>query len=176
MPKFVVLCSLVIAVCSTAVGQASNDILIRVADTATDTYGYRNEMGKMVIPFGKYLYCFTDTFRNYAIVQQEGRGIIGIDRQFQILYGVYIFDNGPDYPADGLFRIKTDGKIGYADSSTGKVVIKLQFACAWPFENGVAKVAMHCQTRFEGEHSTWISDEWFYINKEGVRVKSPVKR
>jgi hypothetical protein len=145
-------------------------VLILVADSATDTYGYKSESGKIAVPMGKYSMCFTDTFRNYAIVLDSGKGFIAIDRQYHVLYNVFVFDNGPDYPADGFFRIKVAGNIGYADIATGKIVIKPQFACAWPFENGIAKVAIKCQTRQDGEHSTWISNEWFYINKAGVLV------
>jgi hypothetical protein len=70
----------------------------------------------------------------------------------------------------------TAGKIGYADAATGKIVIRPQFACAWPFEHGVAKVSLNCQTRSDGEHATWISDDWFYINKAGARVNPLSKR
>jgi hypothetical protein len=150
-------------------------ILIRITDTASNTYGYRNEAGKIVVPIGKYSDCYTDTFRNYAMVYVSGRGIVAIDRQYHVLYNVFIFDNGPDYPADGFFRIKVAGKIGYADVVDGRVVVRPQFACAWPFESGMAKVALQCQTRTDGEHSTWVSDEWFYVNKDGARVDRTAK-
>lgn len=154
------------------VGQPLRDkgVLILVSDSATDTYGYRNEAGKIVIPMGKYSVCYTDTFRNYAIVLMSGKGFVGIDRQDRVLYSVFIFDNGPDEPSNGLFRIRATGKIGYANSATGEIVIRPQYACAWPFENGIAKVALECQTRSDGEYHYWISDHWFYINKYGVRV------
>ena len=145
-------------------------VLILVSDSAKGTYGYKNEVGKIIIPMGKYISCYTDTFRTYAIVFKSGEGIVGIDRQGRILYSVFIFDNGPDDVSDGFFRIKNAGKIGYADSATGEIVIKPQYACAWPFENGMAKVAQDCQTRSDGDHSTWISDHWFFINKSGVRI------
>lgn len=161
-----------------SVGQPQKDaaFLIRVSDSSGQTYGYKNSDGKMEVPFGRYSYCFTDTFRKYAIVIDSGRGIVGIDRNETILYNVFIFDNGPDYPSNGLFRIKIAGKIGYADATTGKVVVKPQFACAWPFEDGLAKVALDCQTHHMGEHSTWVSDHWFYINKAGVRISRGVKK
>jgi hypothetical protein len=157
---------------ATTIAQSSkrSDPLILVADFAAGTYGYRTEAGKMIIPLGKYQMCFTDTFRNYAIVLDSARGFVAIDRQFHVLYNVFIFDNGPDYPAGGLFRITRSGKIGYAIAATGKIAIEPQFACAFPFEKGCAKVASDCQTRPDGEHSTWTSNSWFYINKSGSRV------
>jgi hypothetical protein len=148
----------------------SNDFLIMVNDSASGDYGYRDGAGKIVIPMGKYLTCYTDTFRNYAIVSMPGHGIVGINRQERVLYHVFIFDNGPDEAVDRLFRIVAEGKIGYADYATGMVVIPPRFACAWPFEKGRAKVALDCQTRVDGEYHTWISDHWFYIDKKGKRL------
>lgn len=175
MRRLAVLYLLTLMVGFTAEGQPAGGKgeLILVSDSAAGTYGYRSEDGKMVIPWGKYPVCFTDTFRNYAIVLDPGKGIVAIDRQFHILYNVFIFDNGPDYPAEGLFRIKVAGKIGYADVASGRVVVKPRFSCAYPFENGVAMVALNCKTRSDGEHSTWDSNEWFYIDKAGIRVQHP---
>lgn len=53
---------------------------------------------------------------------------------------------------------------------TGKVVIKPQFECAWPFIHGVAKVSMECSKRSDREHKTWFSDKWYYIDKSGKTV------
>jgi hypothetical protein len=156
----------------TTFGQSSggNDFLVRMADSATRKYGYRDQAGTMIIPIGKYPACYTDTFRNYAIVFKPGQGIVGIDRQEHLLYHVFIFDNGPDEAQDRLFRIKVDGKIGYADAVFGKVMIPPRFACAWPFEMGKARVALDCQTRKDGDYHTWISDHWFYIDVKGRRL------
>jgi hypothetical protein len=156
----------------TSVGQTRKgaDFLIRVSGPTGGACGYRNVDGRIEIPLGKYSHCFTDTFRNYAIVIDSVKGMVGIDRHDSILYNIFIFDNGPDYPSNGLFRINVAGKIGFADAATGKVVVKPQFACAWPFEHGLAKVALDCQTHRMEEHSTWVSDHWFYINKAGVRI------
>lgn len=172
--NFIFLLVMTLAANLASVGQSRKDTspLFRVSDSAGDACGYRNGAGKIVIPLGKYSYCWTDTFRKYAIVSDSGKGIVGIDRQENLLYNVFVFDNGPDDSSNGLFRIEIAGKIGYADVVTGKIVLKSQFACAWPFENGLAKVALVCQTHHMGEHSTWVSDQWFYINKRGVRVSN----
>ena len=126
----------------------------------------RHDADDTIIPFNKYLACFTDTFRNYAIVATN-ENIMAIDRQEKILYEVFLFDNGPDYPAEGLFRIVQNNKIGFADALTGKIVIQPQFTCAYPFEGGKAKVSNNCTIKPEGEHSLWISDTWDYIDKTG---------
>jgi hypothetical protein len=95
---------------------------------------------------------------------------VAIDRQENVLYGIFSYDNGPDYPSEGLFRILENNKIGYADSISGKVLIKPQFDCAWPFDNGVAEVSTNCLTESQGEHGSWISEHWFYIDKTGKKV------
>jgi hypothetical protein len=154
----------------------SKNYLIRVNDK-NDNYGYVNLKGDTIIPLGKYLQCFTDTFKNYAIVSKRETGFVAIDRSEKVLFNIFPFDNGPDYPSEGLFRIVKAGKIGYADSSF-TIKITPQYGCAFPFENGIAKVSIDCKTvpvGPDGEHQAWVSDNWFYINKTGVRVKNPNK-
>jgi hypothetical protein len=166
---------LVLITIGTACRQNSTDknILVSFVDTAKDEYGYKNLKGDTIIPLGKYSMCFTDTFKNYAIVALHNKGFVAIDKQEKILYNVFPFDNGPDYVADGMFRILIDGKIGYADSATGKIVIAPLFDCAWPFENGVAKVSTDCKIESNKEHATWLSDHWYYINRAGKQVNPP---
>ena len=147
-----------------------NDYWLLFSDTTKDDYGYRNQQGDTVIQLGKYSICYTDTFWTYAIVLKPHTGFVAIDRQQNVLYKVFPFDNGPDDTSDGLFRILNDNKIGYADAITGKVIIQPQFDCAFPFENGLAKVSIHCSIQPEDEHKAWISDSWFYIDKTGKKV------
>jgi hypothetical protein len=142
-------------------------------DTISNDYGYKNIKGEIIIPLGKYSICFTDTFRIYAIVIKPPVGFVAIDRQEKVLFNVFPFDNGPDYAADGLFRILENNKIGYADAETGKIIIKPQYDCAWPFEKGVAKVSKDCNKKTEGEITFWLSDNWFYIDKKGKKVDKP---
>lgn len=152
----------------------SKDYLLLFADTTKDEYGYKNQNGDTVVQPGKYNFCFTDTFRTYAIVEDKNFGFIAIDRQQDILYKVFPFDNGPDYASEGLFRIISNNKIGYADEATGKIIVKPQFDCAFPFQNGVAKVGMNCNTYADdAAHHTWTTDKWLYINKRGKLIKPP---
>lgn len=83
------------------------------------------------------------------------------------LYEVFLYDNGPDYPAEGLIRVVKNGKIGYANAKTYALVITPQFDCAFPFENGKAKVSNNCKTIKEGEHNVWTSETWQYVDKKG---------
>lgn len=154
----------------------NTDYWISFTDTVKDEYGYKNLKGDTVIQLGKYAICYTDTFRTYAIVLKSHSGFVAIDRQQNILYKIFPFDNAPDYTSEGLFRILKDNKIGYADSITGKVIIKPQFDCAFPFENGMAQVSVDCKTQLDGEHKSWISNKWFYIDKTGKKILNQGKQ
>lgn len=96
----------------------------------------------------------------------DGKWVI-MDASKTPLYDVFIYDNGPDYEADGLIRIVKNGKIGYADAKTYAIVIEPQFDCAFPFENGKAKVSNQCKTVQDGEYSSWESEAWQYVDKQG---------
>lgn len=96
----------------------------------------------------------------------DGKWVI-LDGQKTALYEVFIYDNGPDYEADRLIRVVKNGKIGYADAKTYIIVIEPQFDCAFPFENGKAKVSNRCKTVKDGEYSVWESDAWQYVDKQG---------
>ena len=144
--------------------------LVLFNDTTTNKFGYKNQQGAIIIPQGKYEFCFTDTFKTYAIVSMPGVGLVAIDRKEKVLFKVFSFDNGPDYPSEGLFRIIENNKIGFADAASGVVLIKPQFDCAFPFEEGKAKVSKNCKIHAEGEHSEWQSDDWFFIDKTGKQV------
>ena len=85
------------------------------------------------------------------------------------IFDAYYYDNGPDYISDGLFRIKRNGKIGYANEK-GEIVIDAVYACANPFENSKAKVALTCTQTKEGEYTRQDSDAWFYIDRKGNKI------
>ena len=175
MKKYIVLIGLIIFIqaCSTSQNgkkQAEKDSFWLRVETDEGLQGYISPAGDTVIEFGKYNHCFTDTFRTYAIVASEKKGLIGINRAEKQLFEVFVYDNGPDYVEDGLFRIKEGEKIGYANTS-GEIVIPPQFICAFPFQNGKAKVALNCTTKQDGEHRFWESDNWFFIDKSGNRIE-----
>lgn len=133
-----------------------------------EKYAYVNAKGDTLIPLGKYAACFTETFSDMAIVTSKGR-LVGIDRKENILFEVFIFDNGPDDLSDGLFRIVKDKKIGFADEH-GKIIVQPTLGCAYPFEGGKAMVSDSCKTVYDGEHKRWISHKWYYIDKKGKRI------
>lgn len=144
--------------------------------TAGISCGYKNMRGEIIIPIGKYSNCFTDTFKNFAFVYDDyltNAKIVAIDRNENILFEAYMYDNGPDYLSDGLFRIVRNGKIGYADKM-GIITITPQYDCAEPFVNGLARVSYICQKsdgEIGSEHSSYESHSWFFIDKFGNRKK-----
>ena len=139
-----------------------------------EPFGYENQFGDTIIPFGKYAFSFTDTIIAFGIVIEKNNPaseLIAIDQNGKKLFEVFRIDNGPDYIKEGLFRILRNGKIGYADS-TGKIIIKPQFECAYPFENGKAKVTFECRKEEKDGHKIMKSDSWFYIDKSGKKLNN----
>jgi hypothetical protein len=166
---------LLFAISVSASGQARQDdntdnLYLIIDTTSNERYGYVNTRGDTVIPFNKYRICYTDTFRIMAIVLKEKAGFVGIDRNENVLFEIFPYDNGPDEPSDGLFRIIENGKIGFADLN-GNIVIKPQYGCAFPFENGLAKVSKDCRSIKDGEHTAWTSENWYFIDQKGNSVE-----
>jgi hypothetical protein len=136
--------------------------------------GFANYKGDTVIPIGTFEMCFTDTFATFTYVfdkKRYGGGMVAINRDKEMIFDAYLFDNGPDYISDGMFRIVHNGKIGFANE-IGEIIIDSKYKCAYPFENGRAKVAYNCETITDDlEHSSWESSYWFYIDRNGNKIK-----
>lgn len=140
-------------------------LVMRPAD---DACAYVTARGDTVIPFGRYPLCGTERFDRLALVVKPGVGWVGINRQEQVLFKAFIFDSGPDYPAEGVMRIVgPTGLLGYADTATGRVVLPPRYEAAFPFDSGRAQVGRHCRLETDGEHSWWSCAEWTYINHQG---------
>lgn len=162
---------------------AGTNYLLRVSPVGCETSGpeiasgYIDRRGDTVIPVGKYWYCESDTIREWGFVwlrpeQRKNRYdlCIAIDRKDRKLFNAYWFDNGPDYPSEGLFRIRDDrGRIGYADT-TGRIVIRPRFRAAYPFRGGQAEVALRAWEQRDGEYTYWQSDRWFLIDRKGRKI------
>jgi hypothetical protein len=136
-----------------------------------DACAYVSAAGDTVIPFGRYAMAATERFDKVALVLQPGGDWVGIDRQERVLFRPFLFDNGPDYPAEGVLRIvNAAGLIGYADTTTGRVVLPPQYEAAFPFEHGRARVGRRCGRVRDGEHWYWQCAAWQYIDHEGRPV------
>lgn len=135
--------------------------------------GFVNKKGDTIIPIGTIEMCFTNTFATFAYVfdkKRYGNKMVAINRNKEIIFDAYLFDNGPDYISEGMFRIVRNGKIGFANE-IGEILIEPKYECAYPFENGKAKVAHDCKTITDDlEHKSWESSHWFYIDKNGNKT------
>ena len=75
------------------------------------------------------------TGKKFIVEYKEGEGFLALNKNGSILFTIYPFDNGPDYPSEGLFRIIKNGRIGFANE-LGKIIIEPQFSAALPFRGG----------------------------------------
>lgn len=165
------LLSLLAACQPTAPATAPLRLVRRPAD---DACAYVAASGDTVIPFGRYPRCATERFDRLALVVKPGVGWVGINRQEQVLFKAFIFDNGPDYPAEGVLRIVgPTGLLGYADTATGRVVLAPRYEAAFPFDSGRARVGRRCRPETDGEHSWWNCVEWTYIDHQGQPLPTP---
>lgn len=149
---------------------------LRLVQRPTDeACAYVSAAGDTVIPFGRYDMSVTEQFDRVAIVRRVGAGWVGIDRQERVLFRPYLFDNGPDYPVEGVLRVvNAAGLIGYADPATGRMVVPPRYEAAFPFENGRARVGQGCHVAQAGEHSVWDCATWSYINHQGQALADSV--
>jgi hypothetical protein len=131
--------------------------------------GFKDSKGAIVIP-AKYSQSFTDTFKKaIAFVVDPKEGPIAIDRTGKMLLKPYIFDNGPDYIEEGLFRYTENEKIGFADEN-GKIVIPARYDFASFFKNGLAAFGKDFKIVMEDEMQLIKEGKWGFINMKGDTV------
>ena len=141
---------------------------IDTSHTLTE-YGYATMDGKLVIPFGKYYYAYTDTIKTIGFVGKKGSGIWAINIKGQELFKVFVYDNGPDYPKEGFIRIIGRGnKLGFANME-GKILVFPKYDAAYPFSGGLAAVCKGCiiHKDISGDYSEWINGKWGFIDNTG---------
>lgn len=151
-------------------GQKTKDYLVSYTDSTSgeDLIGYKDKFGKIRIQ-AKFPLVYTDTFYNMAIVLQNGEWI-GIDQNQNTILKPFIFDNGPDYLEEGLFRFVENEKIGFADTD-GRKVIAAKYDFATPFENGLAAFTIGGHRTYEkgAEHWWWTGGyDSGYVNQQGM--------
>ncbi|MBL7138857.1 MAG: WG repeat-containing protein [Bacteroidales bacterium] len=111
-------------------------------------------------------------YDNFDVRYIPELGFAAVDKHGNFLFEVFPFDNGPDYPSEGLIRIRENGKIGYADLE-GNVVIAPSFECAYPFQDGVALICAEGILEQDGEHTLWKEARWGAIDKSGKIIVEP---
>lgn len=110
------------------------------------------------------IHCFEETSSfQYCLRESTDGKLIVADKNNREVYQIYYFDNWPDEAQEGVYRIRKGNKIGFADATTGKIVIDAIYDCAYPFEDGKAKVGIGCKTETDGEHRWWVGGDWTTI-------------
>ncbi len=132
-----------------------------------EKWGYRNERDQVVIGPQFIIANEFSTEGIAAVVDDSGWAYI--DTTGTIIIRPFIFDNGPDYFAEGLARFTINNKFGFFDKR-GKVVIRHQFDFATPFHEGLAAICKGCRKETDGEHSFMTGGQWGYIDKKGKIV------
>ena len=130
-------------------------------------YGYINAKGDTVIDC-VYPLVYTDTITQIGFVADNTGKIKCFNHKGKYLFDVFKYDNGPDYPSEGLFRIvDKEGLIGFADT-IGNLVIHTRYRIAYPFTNGKAKVTDTGKLLIDSQdidrHEYWQSDKWYFIS------------
>ena len=154
----------------------SNDTLFRISKSKFyeigDDFAFVNRKGDTIISSEKIHYTFKDTITTFGIViEKKTFDLIGINRKGERIFEVYMYDNGPDYLSEGLFRIKKNGKIGFANEN-GEIIIEPQFECASHFYNGIASVTYDCYLYYDlDNHLRSESENSFEIDKKGNRIE-----
>jgi hypothetical protein len=126
----------------------SKDYLISYIDSTSgkELTGYKSLNGKIIIK-AKYQNG-SDTLRKMAIVLNSEFEFIGIDKNDQIILKPYIYDNGPDYVEEGLFRFVENDKIGFANLD-GQKIIKAKYDFATPFSDGISEYSIGGEQVYE---------------------------
>lgn len=136
---------------------------LHVYENRKGLFGFKDENGKVIIK-AQYNISYTNTLKHIAFVgKYKDKYLICIDRKGNKLFNVFVYDNGPDYVQEGLFRItNNEGLMGFADT-LGNIIIAPQYKFANPFENGRAEVTFEGHKEMDGEHYYWAGGDWFFI-------------
>lgn len=167
-------CSLVLS-CSSTKDVKDMYLVLEVDTTAKyEQYAYVNQDGRIVVPYNRYLLCYTDTIRTIGFVFKPNVGCVAINKKGKELFNVFMANNGNDYPKDGLFRIldKSGTKMGIANMK-GQVFVKPKYDAIFPYYEGLAAVAVGCKTvrpQDDPEHEYVVGGKWGFINKQGKEV------
>ena len=141
-----------------------------------DTYGYENNLGDTIVPYGKYM-CHIPYRTLGFISKPQEKDIVAISPSGKELFKVYQYDNGPDYLSEGVFRmIGNNNKMGFADT-TGHIVIPPRFDFVTPLKNGHAffNTGGRCiPIDTSREYHIISGGHWGVINKDGKEVCPPL--
>lgn len=165
---------LLLVMCSFAFAQKKQkDYLISFNDTTSGKVliGYKNLKGKVIIPAKYTGYGEVDTLFDFTVVSLKDSGLLVIDKTGKHILRPFIYDNGPDYIEEGLFRFVENNKLGFANAKYKKI-IPATFDFVTPFKNGLAEYTMGGHKVQDGEHWYWGGGHEFgFINHSGRKFK-----
>ena len=114
-----------------------------------------------------------DSYYGLAPVFSRVNGWMYVSRKGKaVVRDVPTVDNGPDLFHDGLVRVLSHQKYGFANRK-GQLVIPLTYDGAINFDNGKAKVCKGCESKCSGadcERHVFAGGEWFQIDTQGTIV------
>jgi WG containing repeat len=163
--------------CDKPVTSNKTTILVAFEDTSqAESWGFKDTSGQIVIP-AEYSMVFGDSFINditFVVKKSDGKddsetGIIAIDKRNKFILKPFIFDNGPDYLQDGLFRFTENDKMGFADIN-GKKVIPAKYTFVESFEEGFSAFCEGCKKENMGEHWRMAGGKWGFMDKNGKEI------
>lgn len=129
-------------------------------------FGFRDANGREVLP-ARYLTAMPFDASGHAFVVDD-QGWACIDTTGSVELRPFVFDNGPDYPSEGLFRYVDGGRIGFADLAC-TVVIPAAWEFAGPFAEQRAPVCRGCR-EVRGEHAMPQGGRWGFVDPTGREV------
>jgi hypothetical protein len=83
---------------------------------------------------------------------------------------IFNFDNGPDYPSQGMRRYVDKGKMGFVDLQC-RIVIRATWDFVEAFDGGTARVCVGCTFVPDGEHMRIEGGSWSAIDPTGREVR-----
>jgi hypothetical protein len=154
-------------------GLTSADLVPTVdeSDPNEDRWGFSHgEDGPLILPrIYRFAYPFDPHLKLAAIVDQDGKWWY-IDANGTKHYRAFLYDNGPDYPAEGFVRFVGEGKkIGFLGAG-GLVAIPPQFDFVEPFEQGRATFCIDCSPEMMDEYEIYKGGRWGYVTPQGSLV------
>jgi len=131
--------------------------------------GFKDMKGDIVIP-AIFEHSFTDTFdHKIAFVLDKSQGFIAIDRSGKKVLTPFVYDNGPDYINEGLFRFVENKKMGFSDED-GKIIIPAKYEFVSYFEGGLACFGNGFTLKKDGDYELMEGGKWGMINLKGDTI------
>ncbi|MFL9485402.1 WG repeat-containing protein [Chitinophagaceae bacterium LWZ2-11] len=148
--------------------QKQKKYLVSYTDSSSgeELVGYKSRAGEIVIK-AQYGEGSGRLYKMALVRTVPDWKWLGIDKKGNIMLEAFIYDNGPDYVKEGLFRFVENDKMGFANLD-GDKIIPANYSFVTPFESGIAKYTMGGHKERDGEHWFWTGgDASGYLNKFG---------